>query len=87
MATVFFWACPLFNGKIGCYCSYGSKGGSLVHWQDVNCGTLCPLLSAKWVPPRPSLAGNNGDSSARFQDEVGALLALLEHKGIGYRIC
>lgn len=37
--------------------------------------------------PRPSLAGNNGDNPARFQDEVGALLALLEHKGMGYRIC
>lgn len=37
--------------------------------------------------PRPSLAGNNGDNPARFQGEVGALLALLEHKGMGYRIC
>lgn len=28
------------------------------------------FLSAKWIPPHPSLAGDNGDSPGPFQDEV-----------------
>lgn len=72
---------------MGCSRSHASTGDLLVLWQDVTCSTPCPLLSAKWFSPSPSLAGDNGASLARFDREVWGPFYLAGAEGRGYRLC